>query len=142
MAQTFDYDIYLRWSDADRNGHINNGKFATYAEDSRIEWFSHLPSRVEGEMGSSLILARQEIDYHRQVLTEEETGKKMVMRCSSQQIGRTSVRIRQELWGQGDTSPACTVACVLVHFDYRAGASKAWTDEQRTWIASFASEDA
>lgn len=141
MAQTYDYDIYLRWSDADRNGHINNGKFATFAEDARIEWFSNLPGRLEGEMGSSLILARQEIDYHRQVLTEEETDKKMVMRCSSQQIGRTSVRIRQELWGESDSSPACTVACVLVHFDYTAAASKAWNDVQREWIASFASEE-
>lgn len=142
MAQTYDYDIYLRWSDADRNGHINNGKFATFAEDARIEWFSNLPGRADGEMGSSLILARQEIDYHRQVLTEEEAGKKMVMRCSAQQIGRTSVRIREELWGEADVSPACTVACVLVQFDYAAGRSEAWSDEQRAWIASYASEDA
>lgn len=142
MAQTFDYDIHLRWSDADRNGHINNGKFATFAEDARIEWFSNLPGRSDGETGSSLILARQEIDYHRQVLTEQESGKKMVMRCSALQTGRSSVRIRQELWGEGDTSPACTVVCVLVHFNYESSSSMAWDEQQRTWIASFGAEEA
>ncbi|WP_134324668.1 acyl-CoA thioesterase [Cumulibacter soli] len=141
MAQTYDYTIYLRWSDADRNGHINNGKFATFAEDARIEWFSNLPGRADGDMGSSLILARQEIDYHRQVLTEEESDKQMVMRCSALSIGRTSVRIREELWGSGDSSPACTVHCVLVHFDYQAGKSLAWDETQRSWIESYAAAE-
>lgn len=141
MGKTYDYDVHLRWSDADRQGHINNGKFATFAEDARIEWFEHMPGR-EGRLPSGgLILARQEIDYHRQVLTEGEPGKHMVIKCSALSVGRTSARIREELWGANDTAPACTVVCVLVNFDYDAQASAPWTDQQREWIESFAAEE-
>lgn len=136
MARTYDYDVHLRWSDADRQGHVNNGRFATYAEDARIEWFENLPG-ADADRGASLILARQEIDYHRQVLTQAERDKHMVMKCSTVKLGRTSVQIREELWGADDTSPACTVVCVLVHFDYAAGKPQPWTDEQRAWIESF-----
>ena len=141
MGKTYDYPLQLRWSDADRQGHVNNGKFATFAEDARIDWFEHLPGREANAPSSGLILARQEIDYHRQVRTEAEAGKRMVVKCSTLSLGRTSARIREELWGEGDTSPACTVDCVLVNFDYEAGASTPWTDAEREWIASFAAQE-
>ena len=141
MARTYDYDVHLRWSDADRQGHVNNGKFATFAEDARIEWFERLPGREGGVPSGGLILARQEIDYHRQVLTEGERDKHMVMKCSALQVGRTSAKIREELWGAGDTSPACTVVCVLVNFDYDAQSSSPWSDQQRAWIESYSAEE-
>ncbi|WP_153503213.1 acyl-CoA thioesterase [Cumulibacter manganitolerans] len=141
MAQTYDYQVQLRWSDADRQGHINNGKFATYAEDARIEWFEHLPGREANVPSSGLILARQEIDYHRQVLTQGEPGKRMVMKCATLSVGRTSARIREELWGEEDTSPACTVTCVLVNFDYESGRPSPWSDAERSWIESFTAQE-
>ena len=142
MADTFEYDIHLRWSDADRQGHVNNGKFATFAEDARIEWFSQLPGREGSVPSSNLILARQEIDYHRQVLTEREPDKRMIMRCNTIEVGRTSARIREQLWSPDDAAPACTVVCVLVNFDYAAQRPQPWSEEQRAWILSYSVDEA
>lgn len=136
MSEAYEYDVHLRWSDADRQGHVNNGKFATFAEDARIEWFERMPGREGNVPSGGLILARQEIDYRRQVLTEGEPGKHMVIRCTAIEVGRTSTRIREELFGANDTEPACTVVCVLVNFDYEQQRSAPWTDEQRAWITA------
>ncbi len=137
MNDVFEYAVHLRWSDADRNGHINNGKFATFAEDARIRWFESLLGG-RGDMGSSLILARQEIDYLRQVIVEDEADLTMTMRCYALSVGRTSTRIREELWGAGDVDgPAAAIECVLVHFDYQSGSSQPWSDQQRAWIESY-----
>ena len=130
--------VPLRWGDMDAQGHVNNGRFATFAEDARIAWFEQLPGNEGAKPSGGLILARQEIDYHRQVLTEAEPGKRMVMRCQTLEVGRTSARIREQLFGGADQTPACTVVCVLVQFDYAAGRPRTWTDAQREWIASYA----
>lgn len=142
MGKVYEYPIHLRWSDADRNGHINNSRFATFAEDARIRWFADI-LRAENDMGASLILARQEIDYIRQVIVEDEQDLRMTMRCFATKVGRTSTRIREELWGAGDTDrPAAAVECVLVHFDYDAGSSAPWSDTQRATIEQYLHEEA
>lgn len=134
MSKVWEWPVHLRWSDADRQGHINNGKFATYAEDARIEWFQRMPGRQVGTPSGSLILARQEIDYHRQVKTEDE-NLEMVMRCRILKIGTTSARLSQQLFGRDDAKPAAGIECVIVNFDYAAGMTMPWTDEQREWLA-------
>lgn len=133
MSRVWEWPVHLRWSDADRQGHINNGKFATFAEDARIEWFQRMPGREIGKPSGSLILARQEIDYHRQVRTEDE-NLEMVMRCQVLRIGTTSARLSQRLYGLRDTQPAATVECVIVNFDYASEQTAPWTDEQRAWL--------
>lgn len=133
MSRVWEWPVHLRWSDADRQGHINNGKFATFAEDARIEWFQRMPGREVGKPSGSLILARQEIDYHRQVRTEDE-NLEMVMRCQVLTIGNTSARLSQRLYGLRDDQPAATVVAVIVNFDYETETSAPWTDEQREWL--------
>ncbi|MFV2016483.1 MAG: acyl-CoA thioesterase [Candidatus Heimdallarchaeota archaeon] len=51
-----------RFRDTDRVGHVNNAVYATYVEIARVDWWTNVKKRNNGNP-MSFILGRLEIDY-------------------------------------------------------------------------------
>lgn len=110
----------MRFSDTDALGHLNNGAYAVYAEVARLEFLGLL-----GDARRSMILARLEVDFRRQV----RFGESVEVETWVERVGTTSVTMRHVIWAAG--APSADVRAVVVAFDYDAQRPRPWTEEQR-----------
>ena len=120
-----EHQVQLRWSDPDRLGHVNHARALSLLEDARLA--------IGGELsGGSMILARLEVDYLRQLyyrVSEPLCVSSWVLR-----LGTKSITVRQEL--VQDDQVAIRADVVLVMFDFATDTSRALTDEEREhWSA-------
>lgn len=130
----FTFEVQLRWSDEDRLGHINNTRYLTFAEDARLAWFEGMPSRQIRAASGSVILARVECDFIAQ--GRAPMGARVSVANTVERIGRSSLDLRQLITDAEGTTIA-SVKAVLVGFDYDAAVALPWSDEQRSWMATF-----
>ena len=114
-----EHPVQLRWSDPDSLGHVNHARALSLIEDARL-------AMVEGP-GSSLILARLEVDYLRQLYYR--VGERPCVTTWVTRIGTKSFSLRQELEQDGQVAIRADV--VLVMFDFAADASRPLTDDER-----------
>lgn len=100
----------IRYGDLDPQGHVNNAVFATYFETGRVNMFRR-PDLGIGVSGSTLILARTEIDFLRELrwpgTVEIGTGIAA--------FGRSSFTVRQAIFRDGEC--AATGQATMVQFD-------------------------
>ncbi|MEV4901070.1 thioesterase family protein [Citricoccus sp. NPDC055426] len=131
MSTPYEIEMDLRWSDQDAQGHVNNAKIVTLAEEGRIRFHTFLASRRQGggESGS-LVVARQEIDYHAQT----RYAPSITLRVSVVRIGTKSYTLRQQ--GIQGGEPVFTVDSILVRLD-GSGASRALTEQERKELAAW-----
>jgi acyl-CoA thioester hydrolase len=91
--------------------------------------------RLPGD--SSLILARLEVDYLRQLYYR--VGERLCVRTVVTRLGTKSFAVRQELTQDGEVAIRADV--VMVAFDFATDASRRLTDEERTfWTRYLAAE--
>lgn len=135
MSTPYEIQMDLRWSDQDAQGHVNNAKVVTLAEEARIRFHGQLDSRREQEGSSQpggLVVARQEIDYHAPL----HYAPSLTLQVSVLRIGTKSYTVRQHAVQDGQD--VFTVDSVLVRMD-GSGASRALTEQERaeleTWIS-------
>jgi acyl-CoA thioester hydrolase len=64
--------IQVRYKDVDNQGHVNNAVHLTYFETARVEYFKDVISKPVDWSEQGMILARNEIDYFRPILLEDE----------------------------------------------------------------------
>lgn len=100
--------VQLRFSDTDKQGHVNNAVYATYAELGRLGFLAEL-----GLSAASLILARLTIDFRRQV----RLGDSCTIQTRVASLGRTSFTLEQTLEANGEV--AAEFVAVMVWFDYQ-----------------------
>ncbi len=100
----------IRYADLDRQGHVNNAVFSTFSEIGRVA-FLYDPDRPLAPAGASFVIARIEIDFHKELhwpgSVEIGTGVT--------EIGRSSLRFAQGIFGRDGL--AASVAGVLVMMD-------------------------
>ena len=108
--------IQVRFADIDAMGHVNNAVFLHYFEQGRIQFFKEVIDSEWDWNKYGLIVARNEIDYLKPVLLEDEiyiTGKLGA-------FGNKSFQMHMHLFKQttkGEES--CVKGLVtLVCFDY------------------------
>ena len=118
--------IQMRFADTDALGHLNNGSYAVYAEVARLEFLGLL-----ADARRSLILARLEVDFRRQV----RFGETIEVTTWIERVGTTSVGMRHEVLANG--TMAAEVRAVVVKFDYDAQRPTPWTDAQRTALEPY-----
>jgi acyl-CoA thioester hydrolase len=83
---------------------------------------------VEGAMpGGSMILARLEVDYLRQLYYR--VGERVPVSSWVTRIGTKSVTVRQELVQDGEVAIRADV--VMVMFDFATDTSRPLTDDER-----------
>lgn len=134
-------EIQLRWSDEDRNGHVNNARFMTYSEDARLKWLAVMRHEL-GELssGNGAILARQSCDY----LAQVHVGKTPVIAVDTYviRLGSSSVQLRQIVRDVATEAWLADMTNTLVGFDYGTNRSAPFNEAEREWcLRYFLSED-
>jgi acyl-CoA thioester hydrolase len=117
--------IDIRWRDIDAYGHVNNAVYLNYLEEARDAWVQ----KVLGPVADTwdFVLARVAIDFRNEL--KQDDGAVLV-RCSLDSLGRSSVRTREEVL-KLDGSVSAEAASVIVARDPRTGRSRALTDVER-----------
>ena len=122
-----EHRVQLRWSDPDSLGHVNHARALSLLEDARLAMVDQLPG------GSSLILARLEVDYLRQLYYR--SGERLCVRTVVTRVGAKSFTVRQELIQDG--AVAIRAEVVMVAFDFGTDASRPLTDEERAFWTGY-----
>jgi acyl-CoA thioester hydrolase len=122
-----EHSVQLRWSDPDSLGHVNHARALSLIEDARL-------AMVEGALpGASMILARLEVDYLRQLYYR--VGERPTVSSWVTRIGTKSVTVRQELLQ--DDQVAIRADVVMVMFDFGTDTGRPLTDEEREYWSRY-----
>lgn len=116
----------MRFGDTDALGHVNNARFAAYAEVARLEFLRRL-----GKSVTSLILASLSIDFRRQVSFDEQ----LYVTTWVDRLGTSSITLGQSIFAGGEL--AADVRSVVVHFDYAIAKSQPLTDDIRERLVPY-----
>ncbi|MGY1804937.1 acyl-CoA thioesterase [Blastococcus sp. SYSU D00922] len=123
-----EHPVQLRWSDPDSLGHVNHARALSLIEDARL-------AMVDGP-GGSMILARLEVDYLRQLYYR--VGERPCVTSWVTRIGTKSLTVRQELVQDGEVAIRADV--VLVMFDFASDTSRPLTDDERAHWSRYLEE--
>jgi acyl-CoA thioester hydrolase len=121
-----EHPVQLRWSDPDSLGHVNHARALSLLEDARL-------AMVDGLPGGSVILARLEVDYLRQLYYR--VGERPCVSSWVTRLGTKSFTVRQEL--VQDDQVAIRADFVMVAFDFATDTSRALTDEERAYWSRY-----
>lgn len=101
-------------------GHVNHARALSLLEDARL-------AMVDGRPGGSMILARLEVDYLRQLYYR--VAEPLCVFTWVTRLGSKSLTLRQEL--VQDSQVVIRADVVLVMFDFATDTSRALTDDER-----------
>ena len=121
----------LRYSDVDRQGHVNNAVFATFLETGRVSLF-YDPQRKLIPAGGAFVIARLILNYRAEVFWPND----IKIGTAVKQLGRSSLTFVQGLF-VGDQCVA-TAETVLVFIDKATRKSQPLTDEMRGQLMTLA----
>ncbi|MEO6956498.1 MAG: thioesterase family protein [Antricoccus sp.] len=134
--QPYTIEMQLRWSDEDRNGHVNNARFMTYSEDARLKWLAVMRHDLgTAGAGNGAILARQSCDYLAQV--HVATTPMIAIDTYVVRLGTSSVALRQIVRDLATDDWLADMASTLVCFDYRANSPAPFNDAEREWCLRY-----
>jgi acyl-CoA thioester hydrolase len=102
----------LRYSDTDRQGHVNNSVFSTALETGRVELL-HAPDAGIVEPNRSFVIARLELDFRGELTWPGQVA----IGTKVESVGRTSITLGQGLF-QHDRCVALATT-VIVQVDDR-----------------------
>jgi acyl-CoA thioester hydrolase len=105
----FTHTETVRFADVDSMGHMNNAVYATFLEQARIAFL-----RPRGADQSTMILARLEIDFRRQV----STGDTVEIEVRPSGVGTKSFALEYTL--RVGSQVVAEAKTVLVSYDYAA----------------------
>jgi acyl-CoA thioester hydrolase len=117
----------LRLGDTDRQGHVNNAVFATFAETGRIEFMRDDLLTLDRK-GLGFVVVRVEIDFRGELHWpgKVEIGTRLLA------IGRTSWRLEHGVFS-GDRCVATAIS-VMVTIDGATRRPTPLPDVLRTWL--------
>jgi acyl-CoA thioester hydrolase len=117
--------IEIRWRDLDALGHVNNAVYLVYLEEVRTAWLADALG-ADGDV-MTYVLARVAVDFRRELGLADEA---VVVRCGLAELGRSSVRTREEIrTAAGEL--AAEAEAVLVARDGDSGGSRPLTEAER-----------
>ncbi|MBL0406731.1 acyl-CoA thioesterase [Microvirga aerilata] len=104
----------IRYSDLDRQGHVNNAVFATFSEVGRVA-FMYDPARPLASEGRSFVIARLLIDFRAELFWPGtvEIGTGVV------RVGRSSFTLAQGMFSDGRLVATTEATIVMVDKETR-----------------------
>ncbi len=104
--------IYVRFSDIDVMGHVNNAVYLNYFESARMDFFNQLLGKKWDWINNGIILLKNEIEYVRPVVLHDDP----MIQLSVEKLGTKSFVLGYELTVNGElyTRGSSTLVC----FDY------------------------
>jgi acyl-CoA thioester hydrolase len=143
--------LVVRFSDCDPLGHVNNARYLTYLEQTRIELWrrqaglelrraavgASVPSGSSSATSASdssqgFILARTEIDF----LAPAHDGDVLEVRLTLDGIGRSSVTYGYEMLDVTTGGAVARAKSVVVWYDYATSKSVPLTDANKRLLSA------
>ncbi|WP_127092226.1 acyl-CoA thioesterase [Aquabacter cavernae] len=120
----------LRYSDTDRQGHVNNAVFATFLETGRTALL-YDPEEPIVEPGTAFVLARLLLDYRAEVHWPGDVwiGSRVL------EVGRSSMRMEQVIFQNGKR--VANGETVIVMVDTTTRRSRPLSDAAAARLRSF-----
>ena len=108
------HPIEVRFGDCDSMRHVNNAKYFTYFETSRIIYMRDVVEKYRAEGGPDMILARTECDFK----TPLKFGDMAMVHCRVVRLGNSSFDFEYVLVREGDQAISAVAKSVQVVYDY------------------------
>lgn len=121
----------IRYSDTDRQGHVNNANFSTFLETGRTELLYLYEGHPLHDEDGSFVIAKQEIE----LIAEIKWPGTMEIGTLISKVGNSSIGFYQNLY-QGDTLVA-KAKSVIVHVDVNTKRSKPLSEETKEILMKF-----
>jgi len=122
--------LAVRWGDCDRLGHVNNAKFFTYSESSRMAYFEALTLEdPQFFKDYGLIVASTSCDFLAQLHYPTEN---LDIGMRIEKLGRSSMTARTGMFVEGQA--IARLSTVIVWFDYRQNKPLPIPESTRQWI--------
>jgi acyl-CoA thioester hydrolase len=117
----------VEFSDIDSLQHVNNVRYAVWAETLRVTYFADVyGTRIDGRTG--VIIARHDMHYEAQLSYRE----RVVVGCRVARWGTKSFDLETEIWSPATGRRVFRSTAVLVAYDYEAHASIPIPEHWRT----------
>jgi acyl-CoA thioester hydrolase len=126
--------VMIRYGDMDTLGHVNNAKYLTYIEQSRLGYFGDLMQWDGSRSGVGLILAKVTVEY-KAPLTVADGMVNVWTRTS--RIGTKSFDMEHLVIRAKDGLVAAAGFTVMVAYNYAESATVALPDEWRQRISAY-----
>ena len=120
-----EYTCYVRFSDVDVYGHVNNVKYFEYYQEARLAFMSSL-AHAGDEKKFGLVVARLDVDYKRPILFRAEP---YLVESWVTRVGQSSFDVASEI-RDGDVVLSRAQAA-MVSFDLAAQRSRPLTEGER-----------
>jgi acyl-CoA thioester hydrolase len=127
----FEYETELdvRFRDVDAMGHVNNAVYATYLEQTRVDYYADVLGVGLDDIDT--VLVNLEIDYRSEIALAEGT---VTVAMGVRDIGESSVTAEYEI--RAENRVAATAKTVQVYVDPDEGGSRplpeAWVEEMES----------
>jgi acyl-CoA thioester hydrolase len=131
----FFHPMEVRYGDLDPQGHLNNAKYLTYFEQTRVAYLTELGlfSRGQSFTEIGVIIADIHIQFHAAVFW----GTSIKVGVRTTKIGDKSLTVEQCLVDAESDKLYATGTVVLVAYDYSARETMAVPDSWREVISQF-----
>ena len=121
----------IRYSDTDRQGHVNNAKFSTFLETGRTELLYLYEGHPLHDDDGSFVIAKQELE----LISEIKWPGTVEIGTLISKVGNSSIGFQQALY-QNDILVA-RANSVIVHVDVNTKRSKPLSEETKEILLKF-----
>jgi acyl-CoA thioester hydrolase len=131
----FYYPIEIRYGDLDPQGHVNNAKYMTYFEQTRVQYLIHLGLFNKGQsfLNVGIILAEARITF----LSPLGFGEDARVGACTTRLGNKSFDMDYSLQDTANGKEIATGSAVLVSYDYSTQTTIPIPDHWRKCISGF-----
>lgn len=119
-----------RFRDTDRVGHVNNAVFATYIEIARVDWWTEIRKRHNGNP-INFILGRIEIDYRAPI----HLGDELAIAMWVSRFGTKSWEFSFMIFNEETKRIHAQAKTVQVGYDYKDDKTVAVNDITRKYLS-------
>ncbi len=130
--EKFKLTVCPRFNETDALGHINNSVLINWAEEARNPIFMIFTPDLDPK-NWELILARNEVDYLKQVFHTSEVEIETYL----SKIGNSSMTLEHEFFQSGQKVAHCK--SILINFDYKTQKSIRISDGKREILKKYLS---
>ncbi|HKY62918.1 MAG TPA: thioesterase family protein [bacterium] len=112
--------IPVRFADVDLMGHVNNAKYVTYLEESRVAYFRAFPeldfTKSDYVLENSVIVASLKLDYRSPAYLNET----LLIGLGATELRRSSFTLEYTVEEEKTHRLVANASTVMVYFDYKA----------------------
>ena len=131
----FYHPIEIRYGDLDPQGHVNNAKFLTYFEQTRVQYLIHLGlfSKDQSFLEVGIILAEATVTFRAPL----RYGEEVWVGAGVTRLGNKSIHMAYSLEDKQSGKTYTEGSAIIVTFDYRNQETITIPDPWRAAIAQF-----